>query len=136
MLKLTHTTRIKMKTTIFTEKAPKPIGPYNQAVLVGKFLFISGQLAIDPKEGKIVADSVTSQTRQVMENIKSILEATGYSLEDIVQSNVFLSSMRLFDEFNKEYARFFNEEFPARVTVGVELKGNALIEVSVVAYKD
>ncbi|MGD0450337.1 MAG: Rid family detoxifying hydrolase [Candidatus Bathyarchaeia archaeon] len=125
-----------MKTTIFAEKAPKPIGPYSQAVLVGKFLFISGQLAIDPKEGKIVADNVALQTRQVMENIKAILEATGYSLKDVVQSNVFLSSMSLFDEFNREYAKFFDEEFPARLTVGVELKGNALIEVSVVAYKD
>jgi 2-iminobutanoate/2-iminopropanoate deaminase len=71
-----------------------------------------------------------------MENIKAILEATGYSLKDVVQSNVFLSSMSLFDEFNREYAKFFDEEFPARLTVGVELKGNALIEVSVVAYKD
>ncbi len=124
-----------MKKIIFTEKAPKPIGPYNQAVLVGKFLFVSGQLGIDPKEGKIVASDITLQTKQVMENIKAILKAAGFSLRDIVQSNVFLSSMVLFDEFNKEYARFFDGEFPARATVGVELKGNALIEVSVVAYK-
>jgi 2-iminobutanoate/2-iminopropanoate deaminase len=121
---------------IFTEKAPKPIGPYNQAVLAGKFLFVSGQLAIDPKEGKIVADKIGLQTRQVMGNIRNILDAAGYSLKDIVQSNVFLSSMGLFDEFNKEYSKFFDEEFPSRLTVGVELKGNALIEVSVVAYKD
>ena len=125
-----------MKTTIFTEKAPKPLGPYSQAILADKFLFISGQLAIDPKERKIVAENVTLQTRQVMENIKNILDAAGYSLKDIVQSNVFLSSMGLFEEFNKEYSKFFDEEFPARLTVGVELKGNALIEVSVVAYKD
>ena len=126
----------KMKRIVFSEKAPKPIGPYNQAVLAGKFLFISGQLAINPKEGKIVADNVTLQTRQVMENIKAILNAASYSLKDIVQSNVYLSSMDLFDEFNKEYAKYFDGEFPARATVGVELKGNALIEVSVVAYKD
>ena len=125
-----------MKTKIFTEKAPKPIGPYNQAVLAGKFLFVSGQLPIDPKKGKIIAENVTLQTRQAMENIKAILEAAGYNLKDIVQSNVYLSSMNLFDEFNKEYAKFFDEEFPARITVGVELKGNALIEVSAVAYKD
>ena len=102
----------------------------------GKFLFVSGQLAIDPKEGKIVAKTVTLQTRQVMENIKAILEAAGYSLKDIVQSNVYLSSMALFDEFNSEYAKYFDEEFPARATVGVELKADALVEVSVVAYKD
>ena len=125
-----------MKTIIFSEKAPKPVGPYNQAVLAGKFLFVSGQLAIDPKEGRIVAGDVTVQTKQVMENIKAILEGAGYSLKDIVQSNAYLSSMSLFDEFNKEYAKFFTEEFPARLTVGVELKGNALIEISVVAYKD
>ena len=125
-----------MKTKIFSEKAPKPIGPYNQAVLADKFLFVSGQLAIDPKEGKIVTDNIAMQTKQVMENIKAILEAAGYSLKDIVQSNVYLSSMGLFDDFNKEYAKFFDGEFPARLTVGVELKGNALIEVSVVAYKD
>jgi 2-iminobutanoate/2-iminopropanoate deaminase len=124
------------KKIVFSEKAPKPIGPYNQAVLAGKFLFVSGQLAINPKEGKIVADNVTLQTRQVMENIKNILEAAGYSLKDIVQSYVYLSSMDLFDEFNKEYAKYFDEEFPARATVSVELRGNALIEVSVVAYKD
>jgi 2-iminobutanoate/2-iminopropanoate deaminase len=125
-----------MKKFVFTEKAPKPIGPYNQAVSAGKFLFISGQLPIDPKEGKIVDNDVTLQTRQVMENIRAILESAGYNLKDVVQSNVFLSSMSLFDEFNKEYAKFFDEEFPARLTVGVELKGNALIEVSVVAYRD
>ena len=71
-----------MKTPVFTEKAPKPLGPYSQAVKAGKFLFVSGQLAIDPKEGKIVAKTVTLQTRQVMENIKAILEAAGYSLKD------------------------------------------------------
>jgi 2-iminobutanoate/2-iminopropanoate deaminase len=125
-----------MKKIVSTEKAPKPIGPYNQAVLAGKFLFVSGQLPIDPKKGKIVASNVMLQTRQVMENIKAILEVAGYSLNDIVQSNVFLSSMGLFDDFNKEYAKFFNEEFPARLTVAVELKDTALIEVSIVAYKD
>ena len=82
-----------MKKIVLTENAPKPIGPYNQAVKAGKFLFVSGQLAIDPKEGKIVVENVTLQTRQVMENIKAILEAAGYSLKDVVQSNVYLSSM-------------------------------------------
>jgi len=125
-----------MKKIIFTEKAPKPIGPYNQAILAGKCLFVSGQLAIDPKEGKIVAGDITTQTKQVMENIKAILESAGYTLKDVVQSNVYLSSMDLFDEFNKEYANYFDDEFPARATIGVELKAEALIEVSVVAYKD
>ncbi len=123
-----------MKVSVFTKKAPKPIGPYSQAVKAGKFLFVSGQLAIDPKEGKIVAKTVTSQTKQVMENIKA--EAADYDLKDIVLSNVYLSSMALFDEFNNEYAMYFDAEFPARATVGIELKADALVEVSVVAYKD
>jgi 2-iminobutanoate/2-iminopropanoate deaminase len=125
-----------MKAIVFSEKAPKPVGPYNQAVKAGKFLFISGQLAIDTKEGKIVAEGVTLQTRQVMENIKAILESAGYGLKDVVLCNVCLSSMGLFDEFNSEYARYFDGEYPARATSGTELKANALVEVSVVAYKD
>ena len=80
-----------MRKIVFTEKAPKPIGPYNQAVFAGKFLFVSGQLAIDPIEGKILTDDATLQTRQVMENIKAILEAAGYSFKDIIQSNIYLS---------------------------------------------
>ncbi len=125
-----------MKKIVSTEKAPKPIGPYNQAVKAGKFLFVSGQLAIDPKEGKITAKTVALQTRQVMENIQAILAAAGYCLKDIAQSDVYLSSMSLFNEFNLEYAKYFDGEFPARATVAVELKANALIEISVVAYKE
>ncbi len=125
-----------MKKMVLTRNAPKPIGPYSQAVQAGNFLFVSGQLAIDPKEGRIIAQTITLQTHQVMENIKVILEAAGYSLKDIVQTTVYLSSMSLFDEFNCEYAKSFGEGFPARATVGIELKPGALVEVSVVAYKD
>jgi len=125
-----------MKKSVFSEKAPKPVGPYSQAVKEGKFLFVSGQLAIDPKEGKIVAKTVALQTRQVMENIKVILEAAGYDLKDIVLSSAYLSSMTLFDEFNNEYSKHFDGEFPARATLGAELKADALVEISVVAYKD
>jgi 2-iminobutanoate/2-iminopropanoate deaminase len=128
--------RGKMKKPILTPNAPKPIGPYSQAVQAGKFLFISGQLAIDPKEGKLIVEDVELQTRQVMLNIKGVLEAAGYSLKDIVQSTVYLSSMELFEKFNSEYSKFFNGEFPARATVACELKAGALVEVSVVAYKD
>ena len=125
-----------MKKVALSQNAPKPLGPYNQAIQAGKFLFVSGQLAIDPKEGKIVAKDITLQTRQVMENIKAILEAAGYSLKEVVQSTVYLSSMALFDGFNSEYSKYFDGEFPARATVGVELKPNALVEFSVVAHKD
>jgi len=125
-----------MKNIVLTSNAPKPIGPYNQAVQAGKFLFISGQLAIDPKEGKIIVENIQLQTHQVMENIKAILEAAGYWLKDVVQSTVYLSSMSLFNEFNCEYVKYFESDFPARTTVGVELKSGALVEVSVIAYKD
>jgi len=127
--------RESMKKVVLSQNAPKPIGSYNQAIQAGKFLFVSGQLAIDPKEGKIVAKDIILQTRQVMDNIKAILEAANYSLKDVVKSTVYLSSMGLFDEFNHEYARYFEEEFPARATIGAELKSGALVEVSVVAYK-
>ncbi len=125
-----------MKKTVTSQNAPKPLGPYSQAVYAGNFLFVSGQLAIDPKEGKLIVENIKLQTRQVMENIKAILEAAGYSLEDVVQSTVYLSSMLLFEEFNREYAKYFESDFPTRATVGIELKSGALVEVSVVAYKD
>jgi 2-iminobutanoate/2-iminopropanoate deaminase len=125
-----------MKTSVFSEKAPKPVGPYSQAVKAGKYLFVSGQLAIDPKEGKMVTQDITLQTMQVMNNIKAILEAACYGLENIVQSTVYLSTMALFKEFNVEYAKFFSVEFPARATVAAELATGALVEIAVVAYKD
>lgn len=124
-----------MKRTIQTDKAPKPVGPYSQGVIVDKFLFVSGQVAIDPKEGKIVATEIKGQTIQVMENVKAILQAAGYNFSHIIQTNVYLSSMALFSEFNKEYAKYFDEDFPARVTVVIELMPNALVEISVIAYK-
>ncbi len=125
-----------MKRTVINQNAPKPLGPYSQAVEAGNFLFVSGQLAIDPMDDKLIIESIKLQTQQVMENIKSILEAAGYNLKDVVQSTVYLSSMSLFEEFNREYAKYFKTNFPARVTVGIELKSGALVEVSVVAFKN
>ena len=93
-----------MRKIIQTEEAPKPVGPYSQAIKVDKFLFVSGQVAIDPEKGKIVADGIKAQTVRVMENVKAILQAASYDLSDVVQSNVYLSSMALFSEFNAEYA--------------------------------
>jgi 2-iminobutanoate/2-iminopropanoate deaminase len=125
-----------LKKVVLTQKAPKPIGPYNQAVQAGNYLFVSGQLAIDPKEDKLVDENIKLQTHQVLENIKAVLEAADYCLKDIVQSTVYLSSLSLFEEFNREYAKYFESDFPARATVGAELKSGALVEISVVAYKD
>ena len=125
-----------MKEAIQTEHAPKPLGPYSQAIKAGNFLFVSGQVAIDPKKGEIVAKGIQAQTTRVMENIKSILEAADYEFSDIIQSNVYLSSIDLFKDFNNEYAKYFAKEFPTRATVGVMLVPKALIEISVVAYKE
>ncbi len=124
-----------MKKAVFSAKAPKPVGPYSQGVKAGGFFFVSGQLPIDPKEDKIVAVDISSQTKQVMENIKAILEAADYTLKDVVSTTVYLSSMTLFSQFNAEYAKYFDGEFPARATIGCELKAGALVEVSAVAYR-
>ncbi len=125
-----------MKKIVVTQDAPKPKGPYSQAVKADKFLFVSGQLAIDPKQGKILASDIKGQTERAMENIKAILAASGYALRDIVQTNVYLSSMDLFSDFNKAYAQYFDKNFPARITAGATLMPDALVEISAVAYKD
>lgn len=124
-----------MKKIIRTENAPKPVGPYSQAIIVDKFLFVSGQVAIDPKEGKIIANDIKGQTIRVMENIKAILQSAGYAFSHVVQANVYLSSMKLFSEFNNEYAKYFDKNFPTRATIGIELMSSALVEISVIAYK-
>lgn len=88
------------------------------------------RLAIDPIKGRIVAKRVKEQTAQVMETIKAILQAAGYSLRDVIQSNVYLASMLLFRDFNDEYANYFDGGFPARTTPGIELMPDALVEIS------
>ena len=125
-----------MRKFVQTENAPKPVGAYSQAVKAGGFLFVSGQLGIDPETGKMVSGSIIDQTRKALENIMAILEEEDYSLGDIVQTNVYLSSTEQFRDFNKEYARHFDTGPPARVTVGVKLGLGASVEISVIAYKE
>jgi len=127
---------VPMKDFINTKKAPKPMGPYSQAVKAGKFLFVSGQVAIDPRDGKIVDGTVAEQTVQIMENIKAILQAARYTLNDVIISYVYLSSMEQLREFNNIYGRYFEQRFPARVTGGIELVPKALVEISVIAYRE
>ncbi len=124
-----------MKETIHTKFAPNPIGPYSQAVKVGEFLFISGQLAIDPEQGRLVISNIKDQTVRVIENIRAILEAADFSLSDIVQTNAYLSSLKLFKDFNDIYSKYFSNNFPARTTVEVKLLPGALVEISVIAHK-
>jgi 2-iminobutanoate/2-iminopropanoate deaminase len=125
-----------LKKIVQSENAPKPVGPYSQAVKADRFLFVSGQIAIDPKEGKIIALDIKTQTKQVMENVKAILQAANYNLCDVVQANVYLSSMTLFSEFNSVYATYFKKDYPARAAVEAKLPQGALVEISVTAYKE
>ena len=125
-----------MKQVVTSPNAPKPVGPYSQAIKAGNYLYVSGQLAINPKDNKIVEGDITLQTKQAMENIRTILQVAQYTLEDVVQTTVYLSSMTLFKSFNKEYEKYFKTTPPARATVACELKTGALIEISAIAYRE
>lgn len=127
-----------MKQVINTEHAPAPIGPYNQAVKAGGFLFVSGQIPIDPKNGEMVVDHIDSETRQVMENLKQVLKQAGYTFNDVVKTSIFLSDMELFNSVNSIYGEYFEKEVaPARETVAVKtLPKNVNLEISLIAYKE
>jgi len=122
-----------MKKIISTDKAPAAIGPYSQAVQFGNLLFVSGQIALDPQTGTIVEGRITAQTRQVMENLKAVIEAAGMTLQDVLKCSCFLSSMDNFVKFNAVYDSYFKESLPARETVEVaRLPKDVLVEVSAV----
>lgn len=126
-----------VKEVVFTDKAPKPIGPYSQAVKVGPWLFLSGQIPIDPSTGLIVEGDIEVQTRRVLENIKAILEASGYTLNDVVKVTVYLVDLNDFQKFNKVYSEYFSDKPPARTTVQVAgLPRGAKIEIDVTAYRE
>ncbi len=121
--------------TIHTEKAPAAIGPYSQAKEIGGFLFLSGQVPLDPETGNVVGTDITEQTEQIMKNITAILEAAGSSMEQAVKTTCFLADMNDFAAFNEVYGRYFTEK-PARSCVAVkQLPKNVLAEVEVIAYK-
>ena len=119
---------------ILTDKAPKPIGPYAQAVRYGNLVFTSGQIPIDPATGNIVAGDIVKETEQVFANLAAVLSAAGTSLDRAVKTTVFLTDMGLFAKVNEVYARYFREPFPARSTVQVAaLPKGVSIEIEVVA---
>ncbi len=126
-----------MKKIINTSNAPDPIGPYNQAVLNGDMLYTSGQIAIDPKTGNLVTDSIQAETELVMENLKAILTEAGMTFENVLKSSIFISDMNNFAQINEVYARYFNAETaPARETVEVaNLPKFVNVEISVIASK-
>src|SRR5690554_1671989 len=126
----------QMKRIIQTEKAPKAIGPYSQAVEVNNTLYISGQVPLDPSSMKVVEGGIEEQTLQVMKNIGAILEAAGYNFSDVVKSTCLLSDMNNFKAMNEVYGKFYSENPPARAAFAVkELPLNVLVEIETIAVK-
>jgi 2-iminobutanoate/2-iminopropanoate deaminase len=123
-----------MKEVVTTDRGPKPIGPYSQAVKTGGFLFLSGQVALDPKSGEMAGGDIRQQTERVMENIKAILEAAGSNLHHVIKTTVFLKDINEFPAMNEVYGRYFTAAPPARSTVQVaRLPKDALVEIEVTA---
>jgi 2-iminobutanoate/2-iminopropanoate deaminase len=124
------------KKIIQTTNAPEPIGPYNQAVLAGNLLFISGQVAIIPATGEISNANIQDETHQVMHNLKAVLQEAGCDFSNVVKTTIFLSDMALFSEVNEVYGKYFDGDFPARETVAVKgLPKNVNVEISMIAAK-
>jgi 2-iminobutanoate/2-iminopropanoate deaminase len=125
-----------MSTIINTSNAPAPIGPYNQAVMAGNMLFVSGQIALDPQSGELVLTDITTETTKVLENIKAILTEAGLDFSHIVKTSIFLKDMGTFAQVNEIYGSYFTGNYPARETVQVAaLPKNVNVEISVIAYK-
>jgi 2-iminobutanoate/2-iminopropanoate deaminase len=126
-----------MKKIIFTDKAPAPIGPYNQAVLSGNTLYASGQIAINPVTGDLITDNINDETTQVMQNIAAILEAADMTFENVVKATIFIMDMNNFGSINTIYGSYFNEKTaPARETVQVAcLPKNVNVEISIIAVQ-
>jgi 2-iminobutanoate/2-iminopropanoate deaminase len=125
-----------MNTPIYTPNAPAAIGPYSQAVQAGNMLFVSGQIPINPATGSFAGEDITTQTRQSLTNVKNILEAAGYSLNDVVKTTVLLADIADFAAMNAVYAEFFCENKPARACFAVrDLPRGALVEIEAIANK-
>jgi 2-iminobutanoate/2-iminopropanoate deaminase len=125
-----------MKTIINSTNAPAPIGPYSQAVAAGNFVFLSGQIAFNPATGELVMDDIKTETKQVMENIKTILAEADINFSHIVKTSIFLTDMQNFTQVNEVYGTYFKDNFPARETVQVAgLPKGVNVEISVTAFK-
>lgn len=123
-----------MKQIIKTTNAPAPIGPYSQAVQAGNFLFVSGQVAINPESGELNIGNIEEETHQVMRNLKAVLLEAGLTFDHVVKSTIFLSDMGTFAQVNEVYGQYFTSDFPARETVQVSvLPKNVNVEISVIA---
>ncbi|ASU36154.1 RidA family protein [Mucilaginibacter xinganensis] len=125
-----------MKTVINTDNAPAPIGPYSQAVAAGGFVFLSGQIPLDPATGQLITGDIKAETKQVMENIKTILAEAGIDFGHVVKTSIFLTDMQNFAQVNEVYGTYFKEAFPARETVQVSgLPKGVNVEITVTALK-
>lgn len=126
-----------MKTVITTKNAPAPIGPYNQAILTGNTLYTSGQIAINPETNELVLASIEAETKQVMQNLKAVLEAANMTFDHVIKSSIFISNMDDFTKINNVYGSYFDDaNAPARETVQVaRLPKNVNVEISVIAIK-
>ena len=124
-----------MKKIFNTKNAPAPLGPYNQGVMAGNMFFTSGQIAINPENGDLVIDNIKDETRQVMENLKSVLSSANIDFENVVKSSIFISSMEDFNDINDVYGSYFNSSnAPARETVQVaKLPKGVNVEISMIA---
>ena len=125
-----------MKKIINTPNAPAPIGPYNQAVMTGNMLFISGQIALVPGTGELANTDITEETHQVMKNLNAILTEAGMDFSQVAKTTIFLSDMSLFGAVNEIYGSYFTSDYPARETVAVKgLPKNVNVEISMIASK-
>ena len=125
-----------MKQLVNTPQAPLPIGPYNQAVLSGNTVFISGQICIDPLTGQLKNKDLQEETHQVMHNLKAILSAAGMDFSNVVKTTIFITDMNRFSEMNEVYGKYFTSDFPARETVQVSaLPKFVNVEISMIAIK-
>jgi 2-iminobutanoate/2-iminopropanoate deaminase len=126
-----------MKNIIFTSKAPAPIGPYSQAVLVNNMLYTSGQIAINPETNELILDTIETETEQVMQNLKAVLEEAGMTFENVIKATIFIMNMNDFARINSVYGKYFDEKTaPARETVQVAcLPKNVNVEISMIAVK-
>ncbi len=119
---------------IYTEKAPKPIGPYSQAIKYENLVFISGQIAIDPISNEFISGDIQTQTRIILENIKAILEEAGLNMNHVIKTTIYLKNLEDFPVVNQIYGEYFTDHKPARATVEVSrLPKDALIEIEVIA---
>ena len=125
-----------MKEVINTTNAPAPIGPYSQAIATGNFVFVSGQIPMDPSTSEIISENIKAEAKKVMENIQAILTEAGLTFGNVVKTSIFLTDMQSFAQVNEVYGTYFTDQFPARETIQVAaLPKNVNVEISVIAIK-